>query len=88
MTKTKAKNTKRRDNITNDHLSELQRLVGSANNTSMTIGTLETRKFEMLQKMDVINKELMKFEAVLQENYGTNNIDVTNGKIIYDEQAN
>ena len=82
------KKAKRKEKVSNKHLSELQKLVSNANQTSITIGTLEVRKYEMLQKMDVINKELFVFEGVLQKEYGTNNINVTNGNIIYDEQAN
>tara|TARA_B100001250_G_scaffold406492_1_gene425638 strand:+ start:3805 stop:4062 length:258 start_codon:yes stop_codon:yes gene_type:complete len=85
MKKTKEK---RKEKVSNEHLSELQKLISGANQTNMAIGSLEVRKHEMLQKMDVINKELIVFEGVLQKEYGTNNIDVTNGNIIYDEQVN
>ena len=88
MTKVKKQKIKKREKISNDHLMTLQKLVGDANQTTMAIGSIESRKFEMLQKMDVIQKELLVFENVLKENYGTNNVDVTNGKIIKDEQTN
>jgi hypothetical protein len=88
MKKTKEKKIQEKEKVSNEHLQQLQKLVSDANQTTLTIGTLESRKYEMLQKMDVINKELMVFEGVLKENYGTNNINVTNGKIIRDGQIN
>ena len=85
MEKTK---TKKATKISNEHLSELQDLVSTANKTSMSIGNLEAKKFAMLKELEVIDGKLMILQVALEKDYGTSNVNITDGTIISDEQVN
>ena len=80
--------TKEITKISNEHLSKLQELVTNANKTSMGIGGLEAQKFGMLKKLEAIDGELMVLQVALEEEYGTSNVNITDGTIIKDEQVN
>jgi uncharacterized FlgJ-related protein len=85
MSKTKDKKITK---ISNEHLSELQNLVSTANKISMGIGGIEAQKFAMLKELEVIDGKLMILQVALEENYGTSNVNITDGTIISDEQVN
>ncbi len=74
--------------ISNEHLSKLQELVSNANKISMSIGSVEAQKFSMLKNLEVIDTELMALQATLDKEYGTSNVNITDGTILGDEQVN
>jgi len=54
----------------------------------MSIGSVEAQKFSMLKNLEAIDTELMALQATLDKEYGTSNVNITDGTILGDEQIN
>ena len=57
--------------------------VNRINRTQMEIGQLESRKHQALHFMAGTNDELSLLQNELREKYGTDNINIQDGTIIY-----
>ncbi len=75
--------------ITDEQLSELQGLVQKINNTQMSLGQIESQKFEIIALLPVLKKDLQEFQNKLEEEYGKVSINIQDGTIkeIEDGQA-
>ena len=75
--------------ITDEQLSELQGLVQKINNTQMSLGQVESQKFEIIALLPVLKKDLQEFQNKLEEEYGKVSINIQDGTIkeIEDGQA-
>ena len=63
--------------------SKIQSIVDRINKAQMTIGQLESRKHQLLHQIAGINDELVLVQGELQEQYGTNDINIMDGTINY-----
>ena len=75
--------------ITDEQLTELQGLVQKINNTQMSLGQIESQKFEIIALLPVLKKDLQEFQNKLEEEYGKVSINIQDGTIkeIEDGQA-
>tara|TARA_R110001599_G_scaffold12235_1_gene57428 strand:- start:602 stop:877 length:276 start_codon:yes stop_codon:yes gene_type:complete len=74
-------------NITEDELKAIQDVVGPINNAQMEIGRMETRKHMMNHEVSILQEKLGELQKSLEETYGKVNINIQNGKISYDVEA-
>ena len=73
----------RPDSITNEQLIKLQGIVKAINTTQAEIGMLETRKHNLLHQVFEFQQVLSNFQKEIKEQYGTDEINITDGKISY-----
>tara|TARA_B110000908_G_C10143763_1_gene398041 strand:+ start:26 stop:283 length:258 start_codon:yes stop_codon:yes gene_type:complete len=73
----------RPDSITNEQLVKLQGIVKAINTTQAEIGMLESRKHNLLHQVFEFQQVLSKFQVEIKEQYGTDEINISDGKISY-----
>ena len=88
MAKRKSKKTEKSSKITNEELKSLQELVDSINRSYMHVGQLETQKHNVLHKLAEFNDQLLLMRDKFKASYGTDDVNMVDGTINYNEQAN
>ena len=73
----------RPESITNEQLIKLQGIVKAINTTQAEIGMLESRKHNLLHQVFEFQQVLSKFQTEIKEQYGTDEINISDGKISY-----
>ena len=69
--------------VSEDHLSEIQRLVNRINQLYSEIGRAETQKHNMLHTLAGANDEMVVLQDKLNKEYGTTDVNITTGEINY-----
>ena len=89
MAKTKTAKVKdlRPEKITDEQLEKIQGIINNLNKIQLDIGMLETRKHGMLHGIAGMQDELTLIQQELEKDYGTTDIDITNGTINYPENG-
>ena len=89
MTKTKKKAEKAKK-ITNDELNQVQSIINNINRAQLEIGSFESKKHNMLHHVNTLQEELTKLQVQFKTNYGTDDINIQDGTINYEnnEQTN
>ena len=77
----------RPDKITDKQLEKIQGIINNLNKIQLDIGMLETRKHGMLHGIAGMQDELTLMQQELEKDYGTTDIDITNGTINYPENG-
>ena len=76
------------DKITDEQLKKLQTTVSSINQIQMEVGRMETQKHSIMHNLAVTQKTLIDLQDEFKKDYGTFDINITNGLINYkDEQT-
>tara|TARA_R100001015_G_C4441489_1_gene34922 strand:- start:92 stop:394 length:303 start_codon:yes stop_codon:yes gene_type:complete len=75
------------EKITEQELAKVQGVVNSINRSQIEIGMIETRKYTVLKSISVFQEQLSLMQQDFEKEYGTSNIDITNGKINYSENG-
>ena len=89
MAKTKTKKVEeaidlsKPEKVTAQQLKDIQTIVDRINNAQMNIGQLEARKHQVLHMIAGTNDELTLLQSKLQEEYGTNDVNIQDGTINY-----
>ena len=89
MAKTKTKKVEeaidlsKPEKVTEQQLKDIQAIVDRINNAQMNIGQLEARKHQVLHMIAGTNDELTLLQNKLQEEYGTNDVNIQDGTINY-----
>ena len=89
MAKTKTKKVEeaidlsKPEKVTAQQLKDIQAIVDRINNAQMNIGQLEARKHQVLHMIAGTNDELTLLQNKLQEEYGTNDVNIQDGTINY-----
>ena len=73
-------------NVTEDQLKKVQDVVGKINNSHMNLGQMEARKHQALHYLAGINDELVLIQSELNEQYGTDDINIQDGTINYQKE--
>ena len=89
MAKAKKKAEKAKK-ITNDELNKVQSIINNINRAQLEIGSFETKKHNLLHHVTMIQEELGKLQVQFKTNYGTDDINIQDGTINYEnnEQTN
>ena len=69
------------DKISDKHLKELQDILNMTNNLQYNIGKLEGQKHSLLHELSIMQKRIIDMQDTLSKEYGTYDVDVTNGTI-------
>tara|TARA_R100001594_G_C3887093_1_gene227477 strand:+ start:279 stop:575 length:297 start_codon:yes stop_codon:yes gene_type:complete len=90
MAKTKTKKEElvdlKPEKVTDEQLKRVQGIVNNINRAQMEIGMIESRKFNVLKGISVSQEQLNIMQKEFEKEYGTANIDITNGVINYPEE--
>ena len=89
MAKTKKKAEKAKK-ITNEELNKVQSIINNINRAQLEIGSFETKKHNLLHHVTMLQEELGKLQVKFKTNYGTDDINIQDGTINYEnnEQTN
>jgi len=74
--------------ITDEQLKNVQTTVSNINRSQMEIGKIETQKHALLHQINGLQEELGKLQTELEKEYGTVDINIQDGTINYDVEAN
>ena len=69
------------DKISDKHLEELQGILNITNNLQYNIGKLEGQKHNLLHELSITQKRIIDMQETLSKEYGTYDVDVTDGTI-------
>ena len=67
--------------IKDEQLTELQGLVNKINNAQMTLGQIESQKFDIIAAIPKLRQDLQGFQSKLEEEYGKVSINIQDGSI-------
>jgi len=67
--------------IKDEQLTELQGLVNKINNAQMTLGQIESQKFDIIAAIPKLRQDLQDFQGKLEEEYGKVSINIQDGSI-------
>tara|TARA_R110002012_G_scaffold168505_1_gene332038 strand:+ start:313 stop:597 length:285 start_codon:yes stop_codon:yes gene_type:complete len=74
------------EKVTDEQLRKIQNVVERINQYQMNIGQLEARKHQILHLIAGVNDELTLMQEELQKQYGTNDVNITDGIINYPKE--
>jgi len=69
------------DKISDEHLKQLQEVINVVNNLQFKIGQLEGQKHNLLHELGLSQKKIIDMQDVFSKEYGTFDINVTDGTI-------
>ena len=93
MAKTKTKKEKivdlkpKAEKITDEQLKKVQDTINNINRSQIEIGSMELKKHEMLHGIAGLRDELTVLQAEFEKDYGTYDINITDGTINYPENG-
>ena len=73
--------------ITNEELSQVQSVINDINRAQLEVGSMESKKHNLLHHVSVLQEQLGKLQVELKETYGTVDINIQTGEINYNEQT-
>ena len=82
---TKTKKAKKASKITNEELDNLQKLVNTINQNYLQVGQVETQKHNLLHGLAGLNDQLVLMRDKFKKNYSTDDINIADGTINYNE---
>ena len=85
MAKRKTKKAEKPTKISIEHLSKLQQVISRISKCQLQIGILHTNIHELLHHIAGLNDELTLLQQEFEKDYGTIDINVTDGTINYNE---
>ena len=73
------------ENISEDHLKELQQLVNSLNQTHLNVGKIEAQKHGLLHNLAVLQDKVSVMQDTLKKEYGNDDVNIADGTINWKE---
>jgi hypothetical protein len=71
------------EKVTEEQLKQLQTVVDQNNAVQFRIGAIETQKHELVHRHSEIQKRIMDIQNTFSKEYGTFDVDLTDGTINY-----
>tara|TARA_R110002074_G_scaffold31655_1_gene88698 strand:+ start:815 stop:1090 length:276 start_codon:yes stop_codon:yes gene_type:complete len=71
----------RKDKISSEHLQELLEVVNKINSLQFNIGRLESQKHKVLHELALGNDTVSMMQDKMMKEYGSYDINLTNGEI-------
>jgi len=75
------------EKVTEEQLKQLQTVVDQNNAVQFRIGAIETQKHELVHRHSEIQKRIMDIQNTFSKEYGTFDIDLTDGTINYPDNG-
>jgi hypothetical protein len=85
MAKNTTKKVDKPSKVTNEELNSLQELINNINRHHLQIGQLESQKHSTIHSLAVFNDELVLMRDKFKTTYGTDDINIADGSIKYNE---
>ena len=85
MAKRKTKKAEKPSKVTNEELNSLQELINNINRHHLQVGQLESQKHSTLHGLAGLNDELVLMRDKFKTAYGTDDINIADGSIKYNE---
>ena len=85
MAKRKTKKATKPSKITNEELDSLQNLINNINRHHLQVGQLESQKHSTLHSLATLNDELVLMREKFKSTYNTDDINIADGTINYNE---
>ena len=85
MAKIKTKKVDKPSKVTNEELNSLQELINNINRHHLQVGQLESQKHSTLHGLAGLNDELVLMRDKFKTAYGTDDINIADGSIKYNE---
>ena len=85
MAKTKTQKAEKPSKVTNEELNSLQELINNINRHHLQVGQLESQKHSTLHSLAGLNDELVLMRDKFKTAYGTDDINIADGSIKYNE---
>ena len=76
------------EKITDEQLKSVQEVVNNINRGQIELGSMEVKKHNLMHQISNIQEELGKLQTELEKEYGTVDINIQDGTINYDVEAN
>jgi hypothetical protein len=73
--------------ITNEELNQVQSVVNDINRGQLEIGSIESKKHNLLHHISALQEQLGKIQSELKETYGTVDINIQDGTINHKEDV-
>ena len=77
----------RPDKITDAQLNQVQSTVGTMDKVTMELGRITIQKYSTLKGLEKVQIELDNLRNELKKEYGTDNINIHDGTIAYDQPS-
>jgi len=75
------------ERVTDEQLKKIQDTVNDINRSQLELGMMELRKHDTMHNIATVRDSLIGFQAELEKEYGTFDIDIQTGVINYDEDG-
>ena len=75
----------RPEKISEKELNQVQSIINNINRAQLEIGSFETKKHNMLHHVSSLQEQLSKMQVEFKKNYGTDDINIQDGTINYEE---
>ena len=85
MAKNTTKKVEKTSKVTNEELNSLQELINNINRHHLQVGQVESQKHSILHGLAGLNDELVLMRDKFKTTYGTDDINIADGSIKYDE---
>ena len=85
--KIKELKTEKPSKITNEELNQVQSVVNDINRGQLEIGSIESKKHNLLHHISALQEQLGKIQSELKETYGTVDINIQDGTINHKEDV-
>jgi len=72
--------------ITDEQLQKLQKSVGNINRAKTELGALELQKHSIVKIIEELGGALNELRTEFKNDYGTDNININDGSIMYSEE--
>jgi|TARA_R100000030_G_scaffold2429_1_gene1951 hypothetical protein len=69
------------DKISAEHLKEMQDVINVINNIQFNIGKIEGQKHTLLHDLGISQKKVLDLQGVFSKEYGSFDINITDGTI-------
>ena len=90
MAKTKTKKEEivdlKPEKISEEQLNKVQSVVNDINRSQIEIGTLETKKHNILHQVSLLQEKIGEMQVEFEKEYGTFDINIQNGTINYPKE--
>ena len=76
------------EKISENQLARLQSTIKTIDQLTTDVGRMEVQKYGLMKAMENIQTRIEAIRKEMQDEYGTDNINIQDGTIIYPEESN
>ena len=69
------------DKISDEHLKQMQNIVNTINSIQFNVGKIEGQKHTLLHDLSISQKKILEMQEIFSKEYGSFDINITDGTI-------